>query len=472
MSHRMGFLRPAYDGDVVIWDSHPLSLGATPRQVFIDGIAQLSNPRVLSKPESMQLEPKVPDWDKEAKKALDWDGLPPLAIPKDKRKFGRVAFVNVRDVLQKDEAGRIEVLELPNDSNLSVVIVQGGKIICAGSESCVPLLASIPKNDAVDLEGGSIVPGLVTYGGQIGLVEIEQEPTTNDGVLPDMAQGEASAFLADVTVRAVDGLSFGGRDTLCVGSFPSPVLLSRLMFWELTLADRNIDRLAYRSGVTSSIVSPVSSAVMGGLSTAFYTGAALKTDDGAVIQPIASLHASIGSKGGTLSVSSQIAALRKALKGNGPEGESAAWWKRAAEGSIPLVVDVKKADHIATLLQLKVRRSVYKFSSLQVANLCSLLSRRSVGNRCSHRQEPSTCPRWRARGAFPRQRARSRRGRGDLHTVASVSFRLGRSSHPPGPPSHRPKFDRGAERCECHTRVGCRSQLDSKEYTAGSGLGE
>ena len=41
MSHRIGILREGVDADVVLWDSHPLRLGATPRQVWIDGVIQL-----------------------------------------------------------------------------------------------------------------------------------------------------------------------------------------------------------------------------------------------------------------------------------------------------------------------------------------------------------------------------------------------------------------------------------------------
>lgn len=42
--HRLGFVRPGSDADVVLWDSHPLRLGATPTHVYIDGISQLAEP--------------------------------------------------------------------------------------------------------------------------------------------------------------------------------------------------------------------------------------------------------------------------------------------------------------------------------------------------------------------------------------------------------------------------------------------
>ena len=55
-----------WDADLVIWDSHPLALGATPIQVIIDGIPQLPARFVVEKPHSFQVVPKVPNFDKEA----------------------------------------------------------------------------------------------------------------------------------------------------------------------------------------------------------------------------------------------------------------------------------------------------------------------------------------------------------------------------------------------------------------------
>lgn len=94
-------------------------------------------------------------------------------------------------------------------------------------------------------------------------------------------------------------------------------------------------RLAYRSGVTTAIAPPQVSGVLGGLSTAFYTGSRHKLEAGALIQRIAALHVSI-SAGSLLagvapsSVSSQFASLRKALKG-GLKGDAAKWYEAAAE---------------------------------------------------------------------------------------------------------------------------------------------
>ena len=94
MDHRIGFVKEGYDADLVIWDSHPLSLGATPKQVFIDGIAQLDDAFVSEKPAIFQKVPKTPNFDREAENAIKYDGLPPLAP--EKTISGTVIFINVK----------------------------------------------------------------------------------------------------------------------------------------------------------------------------------------------------------------------------------------------------------------------------------------------------------------------------------------------------------------------------------------
>lgn len=59
-----------WDADLVIWDSHPLNLGATPTQVIIDGIPQFSTQFAVQKSQSFQVAPKVPNFDKETQETV------------------------------------------------------------------------------------------------------------------------------------------------------------------------------------------------------------------------------------------------------------------------------------------------------------------------------------------------------------------------------------------------------------------
>ncbi|CAG8624366.1 10135_t:CDS:2, partial [Scutellospora calospora] len=53
LDHRIGQISKGYDADVVVWDSYPLELGATPLEVYIDGIPQFNTPSsVLSNEKS------------------------------------------------------------------------------------------------------------------------------------------------------------------------------------------------------------------------------------------------------------------------------------------------------------------------------------------------------------------------------------------------------------------------------------
>jgi imidazolonepropionase-like amidohydrolase len=40
LGNRIGKIKAGFDADIVLWDSDPLSVGATPVQVWIDGAAQ------------------------------------------------------------------------------------------------------------------------------------------------------------------------------------------------------------------------------------------------------------------------------------------------------------------------------------------------------------------------------------------------------------------------------------------------
>ncbi|KAL5494800.1 hypothetical protein ACEPAI_262 [Sanghuangporus weigelae] len=316
--HRIGYIREGYDADVVLWDSHPLQLSATPNQVFIDGIAQLKSPHVVAKSEYLQQVPKAPNFDEETKKTIEYEGLPPL-LPRNASSESIVIFTNVSYVWSLDSTtGEFQSTATEDHG---VVVSKAGEIICKGS--CASFLFS---DDVIfiDLEGGSIAPGLVSFGSDLGLQEIGMEDSTTDGTVLDVFLQNIPKILGEnPVIRAADGLLFATRNAL----------------------------LAFRAGVTSAITAPASNGFLAGLSAHFSTGAPLKTTPGAVIQEVTALHFSIGSVGQP-SVSTQIAALRRLLTVK-QEGDLGHWIDKVLTGEIPLVIDVHSADHIATLLTLK-----------------------------------------------------------------------------------------------------------------------
>jgi hypothetical protein len=80
----------------------------------------------------------------------------------------------------------------------------------------------------------------------------------------------------------------------------------------------------------------LNSQVICGLSTAFRTGSAHAMEQGAIVQDIAALHVTVGKAHPLLnpgvSVSTQIAGLRRLLNGwESTDKETGFWFRRAAE---------------------------------------------------------------------------------------------------------------------------------------------
>ncbi|KAG1808290.1 composite domain of metallo-dependent hydrolase [Suillus subaureus] len=345
--HRIGFVREGYDADLVVWDSHPLALGTTPQQVWIDGTPQLSEPAVASKPASFQQAPRTPNFDLEAAAAIKYDGLPPLTPKKAK---DLVVFANISSMFVPDGMGG--VMSVAEVGEGSVVALRKGVVQCWGAAATCANEFTSEDAEWIDLEGGSIAPGLISYGSPLGLEEIQGESSTHDGTVFDPLTGSIPSILAgSELIKASDGLQFAGRDTL-----------SHLR-----------QSLAYRAGVTTGVTAPSSGGLIVGLSTAFSTGAAHKLEDGAVIQDVAALHVQIGHSKRGPSVSTQIAALRNMLLGD----KGSTTFAEVTKGAIPLVVEVQNADIIASLIELK--KEIHTHTGLISSSLFQELGEAGVG---------------------------------------------------------------------------------------------
>ncbi|KZT72054.1 composite domain of metallo-dependent hydrolase [Daedalea quercina L-15889] len=323
LDHRIGYIKPGYDADIVLWDSHPLALGATPKQVWIDGVAQLEHPYTVTKPPAAQHVPEPPNFDKEAEAALRYEGLPPLEPEHTKSNF--IVFRNVSSVYRRQGQSVKEVFRASAAGGEGIVVTSEGKVVCAGSAAECPSSLYDARAEILNLAGGAVAPGLVTYGSPLGLEEITAEDSTIDGYALDPLTDTIPEIIGgrSAVAAAVDGLQFGTRDAL----------------------------LAYRAGVTTAVVAPQSYGFLAGLSAAFSPGAKHKLEKGAIVQQAAALHISIHYDAGP-SVSTQIAALRALfrMEVRRPLGNLI---EKVKKGELILVVDVESADIMASLIELK-----------------------------------------------------------------------------------------------------------------------
>ncbi|KAI9013974.1 hypothetical protein CLU79DRAFT_767892 [Phycomyces nitens] len=300
LGHRIGSLKVGYDADVVVWDRSPLALGATPIQVFVDGVALFDAPAL----EEGALKAKKETPEQTPFKTLKKENVVEAAGAKN------FVLRNVGRVWRENEL-----------TDASEVVVTDGKIVCVGND-CTSSLKSMSTQDyhTIDLQGGYVLPGLVAVGSSLGLVEIPAESSTGDGVAKASSSQDPKTVL-----EAFDGLKFGTRHL----------------------------EEAYKGGVLTTITAPMSQNVVVGVSVAFKTNADSMLSEGAIIAHAVALHLQIGDsvKSSVFpTVSSQISYIRKLFAEN---GKSDNYYGKAARGEIPLIVSVNNKDEIASLIQLK-----------------------------------------------------------------------------------------------------------------------
>lgn len=159
--------------------------------------------------------PKTPNFNQEVKTAVEYDGLPPLG-PKESTSQG-ILFTNLTNawVRKGNKVYTIfdDLASVTDRVERGVVGVMGGNIICVTAKECGQFESLALR--IVDLEGGAIQPGLVTYGSELGLQEIAMEESTIDGAVFDPLTHTIPELLGKETIiRAVDGLQYQTRNAL------------------------------------------------------------------------------------------------------------------------------------------------------------------------------------------------------------------------------------------------------------------
>ncbi|KAF4119710.1 Imidazolonepropionase or related amidohydrolase [Geosmithia morbida] len=303
LGNRLGKIKPGFDADIVVWDSDPLSVGAAPVQVWIDGIAQYEDPVVLSKPLS---KPVVPD-----------TSLEPL--DEEPAEVADAVFTGVTKVLLEGyEEAASETGEPFN------VAISGGRIACVGTCRAEIEAATSAGTRAVDLKNGYLHRAYVGVGGTLGLNEIDAESDTDNG-------GNPTTFS-----RAVDGLLLGSK--------------------KLTVA--------FQAGVTRAISAPKFSgqATYHGTSVGFVTKAKNGLQAGAIFAEDVAVHYTYGLavRSHDKSYSAAFGELRQKLlqaataktTETTPYSE-ASYLSKVLSSEATLALGLDSADGISTVLRIK-----------------------------------------------------------------------------------------------------------------------
>lgn len=314
LDHRIGYLRVGYDADVVLWDSHPLALGATPIQVFIDGVPIFDEKTAEKKLSAIADDQPVPP-------QREFDEVEALSPDTGEKELVKKDFV-ATGINKAYIRGKLGLETLSGDEPLTLV-VRNGKMACLSTSCSGEMEAAIADGAPIHhLRNGYILPGLTTISPSLGLSEISSEKSTQDGRVDaskDPSDNNNVAF-------AKDGLAFDGK---------------------------HLER-AQASGVLNLITAPLSSGFLQGVSVAFKAGGNSVLEKGAIIQEEVALHFTISHRvngGNTPSISSQIASLRKILVESANDTDTI--YSRAANGKIPLAITTQNKDVIAHLLKMK-----------------------------------------------------------------------------------------------------------------------
>ncbi|KAI8812932.1 hypothetical protein BJ742DRAFT_735709 [Cladochytrium replicatum] len=313
---RIGRILPGYDADVVVWDRHPLELGAHPLRVYVDGHTTFSLPFSLPK----HTQPPATVGEMTAVSTADVSG----GVCKQddfsaKVTYSKVAIVGI---------GRL-IADKANDLVDAELVIKDGVVECFGRRGgCNTQMATV-----YDLNGGWVVPGAVVGGSYLGLEELLQEPSTVDMPVGfDPRKGGS---------RASDGLNF----------------------------DSKMMTTVFSAGVTQSfsIPRPVSAVI--GQSALISTGA--EDQSNGILLDIGALHLGVGNDfkgaGITSSVAGQMDLFRSLFLEQVPKyssrpDDSDSPFLRVLRGDIPVVVSVHNSDHILKVLVLKKQldRSISK----------------------------------------------------------------------------------------------------------------
>ncbi|OOO10932.1 hypothetical protein OAory_01074020 [Aspergillus oryzae] len=317
--HRIGYVRPGYDADLVIWDDHPLQVGATPLEVFIDGRAVLGNSDSLEllihnsssveSPDAPAPRPSILEHEKED------------ICSKAHNSRSKILFSGIKKAL-------VDTPTSLEDTSDIVLLLEDGKAVCLNKRSnCFSTNQDEQNITELSLNEGYITPGLVAFGNNLGIQDIPSEESTGDG-----SSGKSADPLDEQ--KSIHFAKYG-----------------------IHLHGRAFTR-ARIGGVTKAITAPRSNGgIIQGVSVGIRTSETAMILDNGIWKDDVALHLTVGqsAKGDdTKTVASGVERVRQILQAGQESGQgSTSIYVQAANGSIPVVVRAYSEDDISQLVLIK-----------------------------------------------------------------------------------------------------------------------
>ncbi|KAK5990197.1 hypothetical protein PT974_08463 [Cladobotryum mycophilum] len=363
LDFRIGYCRLGFDADIVVWNSHPLTLGATPLQVFIDGRAQLDQSKVekslgttFTSPPSGDAEHNLgPQVRFEPKESERVEMCTQAYRPKQ-------SFIidGIRKAFLDNYPELSVSLAHYQDRPLRLVVVDGAVACLGPADSCAEATKALEANETravhISLQNGYLLPGLTAVTRALGMKEIAVLGSTGDGQAADQKIGD-----------------------------PDSLVYAKYGIW---LDGKHFAR-ARLGGVTRAVTPPLgdASGFVGGVSVEILTSGKKSLIDGGIVQGEVGLHLFLGeaTKTSEGSISSGVQHLRKMLKdGKGKLNDTL--YGQVAAGELPLVVYcnnrydmmqlvlVKKDFPETNIVILGGKESPYVAKDLAAAKISVILS--------------------------------------------------------------------------------------------------
>ncbi|OJJ54511.1 hypothetical protein ASPSYDRAFT_159752 [Aspergillus sydowii CBS 593.65] len=319
-SHRIGYVRPGYDADIVIWDDHPLQVGASPVEVFIDGRPLLENKDITGQTVPNMSSITGREYAPTMRPYIDTEERNGICT-RTQDSQGPVAFTGIKKLLIDSPS-----LDEQETDNL-VLVIENNQVPCLGTTStCLNRFQTSENFTEIPLRNGHITPGLVAFGNNLGIQEIPSEPSTGDD-----SAGHSGDLLDEA--KSVHFAKYG-----------------------VHLHGRAFDR-ARIGDVTKAVSPPHGSGVVQGVSVGIRTGPNVTILDKGIWKDDVALHIAVGQDAKDTdapTVGSGIEYVRRILEQGRAEGaKTSSVYGKAVNGSLPLVVHAYNQDDIAQLILVK-----------------------------------------------------------------------------------------------------------------------